>query len=114
MKKIFLFLLIASYSIAASADIKYVDAKVERIETCKSGNTIYIFLKEITGTSPSSGNGCSNDAVYPYVKLNSENGVITELEKIMFSSALAAHASEKSLRIRFEDSNNVLISIAID
>ena len=93
---------------------KYFNGKVARIETCTQGGTVYLFVKEVTGTSPSSANGCSNDLSFPYVKLNSVDGEVSEVEKVIVSTALSAQASDRAIRVRFDDQNNQLISIAMD
>lgn len=113
MYKIVLLTLLMVFSNASYSAIKYFDGKIERIETCKSGSSVYVFIKDIVGTTPAASNGCSNDIRLPYVKLNN-NESITELEKLMFSIALSAHATDKSIRVRFDDETKMLISIAIN
>ena len=99
----------------AVAETKYLTGKIERIETCKnSGGVVYIYVKDISGTTPTASNGCSNDLVLPYLRLTSENGTVTEYEKIMLSIALTAQTAEKQVRIRFSDTTNTLVSLAID
>ncbi len=102
-------LLIAQQSVAAE---KYVDAKLARVESCTiGGGLVFLFLKEASGAVPSVSNGCANDALFPYIRLTSD-GTLTEIHKSMISIALMAYATEKEVRIRYDDEINQIISIA--
>lgn len=100
--------------IFCSAETKYLNARIERIEACKSDGNVYVYVKDISGTTPLSSNGCSNDLNIPSVKLNTTAGSLTELEKLMSSIALAALASDRFVRVRFDDETKNMASIALD
>ncbi len=115
MKKILLLITVFTFSNFAFSATQYFNGKIERVEVCKSnGGTVYIYFKEVDGTAPVSTNGCSNDVAFPYVRLNNNVGTLTDFEKATLSTALAAQAAEKSLRVRYDDQSMFLESIAID
>ena len=111
-----LFLIAASmFSTIAFADVQYFNGKVERIESCVSaGGITAIFFKDIVGTVPTSLDGCSNDISLPYVRINHTTGQMSEFEKQMMSLALSAQATEREVRVRYDDQTLTLQSIAID
>lgn len=105
-------LIISSNSFSAT---QYFNGKVERIEICKSnGGNVFIYFKDISGTAPMSTNGCSNDIALPFVRVNSSVGTLSDIEKSIVSTALAAQVSERSLRVRYEDQSWYIESIAMD
>ncbi len=113
--KALLFVSLFWSSVSAMAETKYLNGKIERIETCKNGGgAIFLFFSDITGTTPSASNGCSNDIVLPFIQLNSVNGELTGFEKVILSQALSAHATGASVRVRFDDETRLLVSLAID
>ncbi len=115
MKSIFLFIGLGIFSGYVFSDVKYFNGKVERVETCKSnGGTVFVYFKEIVGAAPVSTNGCSNDISLPYVRLNSNTGTLSDMEKSMLSTILTAQASERSLRVRYDDQSWFVQSIAVD
>lgn len=113
MKYIFcLVLLLSSFSVSA-AD-QYVNAKIERIETCNYSNLIFVFLKDATGTVPSSSDGCSNDVSLPHVRIYSTQNS-SAMNDALLSLSLTAFAAGKVVRVRYDDSgsNNYVRSIAV-
>ena len=115
MKRILLAVVLIIFSSNSLSAVRYFNGKIERIEVCKSnGGTIYLYFKDINGTTPSITNGCSNDIALPYVRLNNDIGVLSDFEKTILSTALAAQASNKSLRVRYDDQSMFLQSLAID
>ena len=95
------------------AETKYIDAHIERVESCKSsGGAVLLFFRDVRGANPNTTNGCSNDQVLPYVRLNSTSGQLNDFEKVMLSMALAAQTSESEVRVRFDDETNIMFSIA--
>ena len=99
----------------ALADVQYFNGKIERIEVCKSnGGTIFIYFKDIVGVAPAKSNGCSNDVAFPLIWLNHKIGELTEFDKVILSTALTAQASERSVRVRYDDQTRFLQSLAVD
>ena len=105
---IFIFLSINSFGAE-----RYANAKIERVEACNSnGHHILLMLKEISGTTPSVSNGCSNDASFPFVRIASDQ-YPSGLNESLLSIALTAFASGKTIRIRYDDEINQVRSIAV-
>lgn len=115
MKKTLLSLVLLMLSSHSFSETQYFNGKVERIEICKSnGGNVFVYFKDISGTAPTSTNGCSNDIAFPFVRINSTAGTLSDIEKSILSTVLAAQASERSLRVRYEDQDWYIESIAID
>ncbi len=115
MKRILLLIAVFTFSNVALSATQYFNGKIERVEVCTSnGGTVYIYFKNIVGTTPIATNGCSNDIAIPYVRLNNNIGSLTEFEKATLSTVLAAQAADRSLRVRYSDQSMFLESIAVD
>ncbi|TDF41393.1 hypothetical protein EYS14_00595 [Alteromonadaceae bacterium M269] len=107
--------LLALFSFTSQADIQYVDAKIQRVEVCDAGGgTITAYLSEVSGTTPSTSNGCSNDQVLPFVRIATSQAEF-ESKAIMVSVALTAFSTDSTVRIRYDDSqSNKVNSLTIN
>ena len=108
----FLFLLTVTFVSNTLADDLYVEANVERIEICTSGELILLFLSNASGSIPAYGNGCSNSGNYSLVKISNSLAEF-ESKNGMLSMALVAYSSGKRLRIRYDEVTSKVNSIAL-
>lgn len=107
---IFCFCVFTCYSFA---ETMYVEAKISRIESCKNlGGIILIQFESVSGAALPENNGCSNDIIRPYIKVNSVDGNLNDFEKVMLSIAFTAFATDKLVRVRFDSETNALVSLA--
>lgn len=97
------------------AETQYFNAKVERVEVCKSnGGSVFLYFRNIVGVAPIATNGCSNDVAFPYVRLNETSGNLSDFDKAILSTALSAQAADRDVRVRFDDQTFEIESIAVD
>jgi hypothetical protein len=112
--KVLISVYILLFSAQAFSSEQYANANVLRIEACGlSSHQVLVYLHEVSGTTPSAGNGCSNDITEPFVRIASDD-YPAGLNNSLLSIALSAFATGKTVRIRYDDTNNQAISIAIN
>lgn len=105
--------LISCGAVSAQAAERYVEGKILRTEICDvSGGSISLLLTETTGTSPAVGSGCSNSGSFPILRVATSASEFAAKQPMM-SMALAAQVAGKRVRIRYDDANAKILSIAL-
>jgi hypothetical protein len=89
-------------SAATNATERYTDALITQVET--SDSAVLVFLQPTSGDSPPLGNGLTNQPVSQHWLFLANSTTDIANRKHLFASALAAHATGKPVRIRWEDS----------